>query len=230
MQQLYPDAAPIDFLDAGSAREARDQRDRHHALRSSLVVAVVIGGLLLASTLTQVAIETWTESTASGLARMKAQLEAVDTAESRLAELKERLQQSRTLVRRRTHAAVLLERIGRSVPRKVWLDGIAVSYGNEEALRLLHSSSGRRNRMPGPTDPAEPRSLDSSSGVFVRLTGFAPDDGPIAGLLGALERRDGLSGVQLIGATRLGGKEVRRLGGTVGPGTHRFDIRLRYRP
>jgi len=245
MQQLYVSAAPLNFLGEAAADAGRGLRDRREALRLGLAVGGVVGGLLLVSTLAQLALGFWTQSVQDDLTRMQAQMQTVETAERRRDALRERLRQSRRLAQLRTHAAVLLERVGRSVPEEVWLDGAAIGYGEEEENASLHRARAQRSFADGgpyerrTRDPSVSNTPDASSRAdaaptvssraFVRVTGFAPEDRPIAGFLGALERQEALSRVRLVTAHQLGGEDLRRLDGSVDT-AHRFDIRLEYHP
>lgn len=252
MQQLYGGAAPLNVLDEATADAGRDLRDRREALRLGLAVSLVVGGLLLVSTLAQLALAVWTQSVQEDLTRMQAELETVEAAERRRDALRDRLRQSRRLVQRRTHAAVLLERVGRSVPEEVWLDGVAIGYGAAEDNESLHRARTQRpsfnrpsfnRRAPERRRDDAPSSGDraASAHAFVRVTGFAPEDRPIASFLGALERREALSRVRLVAAHQLRGDDVLqgddvRRSGSIrrlergGDAAHRFDIRLEYRP
>lgn len=202
MKQLYPDADPINFLDEDAVHAARDARDREQATQSLLAVCLLLAVLLAAATGVTMVADRWQRDLQAEQAHLDTQLQEIQAAEATRDALRERLVQSRALVRQRTHVALLLENVGRSVPDAAWLSELTV-------LR--------------------PAPIERPTTAAVQVRGHADDDGPVARLLSTLEGHEGIDDVRLLRSERLGAERVARQTGLERAHLNEFDIRLTYR-
>ncbi|MDZ4699072.1 MAG: hypothetical protein SH809_05140 [Rhodothermales bacterium] len=139
--RLFPALPAIDFLEPAEARQARDVTDRREAVRVTAILGLILLLLVAGITGAEAVLRHRLAEAEAAVVNLAPQSDALRAGRAALENDRVRWLHVNESIAAPTGAAGALERIGRSVPAEVLLEGIAWEATDGE--RLVFSVAGR---------------------------------------------------------------------------------------
>lgn len=146
--QLYAAEETGNLLPPEEAEAVRQEAEKKDALRTMLAAGSCTLLLLICAIGVRAWFQVQVEAAEAELRRSAARLARVDSAAAALQTLRIRLGTAERLTRRRTHAAALLEEIGRATPERLWLRTLTLKRGARGGARLTLSGRALSEGAP----------------------------------------------------------------------------------